>query len=324
MKIFATRRMSAEDQNIFKSKDITVNQWTEKREPTEAELIDNCKDADGILVSGGTKITTGFLNACSHLKVISLVSVGYDNVAIKAATQHKIPVGHTPGVLSKATADAAFLLMLATSRKAFYHHKKIIDGDWDFFEPNTGLGIDMHNKTLGIMGLGNIGYEMARLCKQAYGMDIIYHNRSTKDNAEKDLNARKVTFDELLKESDVLSVHANLTPETKGTFNAAAFAKMKRNAIFINTARGGLHNETDLTKALQDGLLWGAGLDVTDPEPMDKDNPLLGMENVSVLPHIGSAVKETREAMMELAARNIIAGLMGEQLPKCVNPEVYG
>ena len=173
------------------------------------------------------------------------------------------------------------------------------------------------------MGLGNIGFEMAKLCKRAYGMEILYHNRSNNEQAENELDARKVTFDELLEQSDIISVHANLTPETKETFNAAAFAKMKRNAIFINAARGGIHNEADLIAALQNGTIWGAGLDVTNPEPMDKDNPLLFMENVSVLPHIGSAVKETRNAMMILAAQNIIAGLKSEQLPKCVNPEVY-
>ena len=323
MKLFSTRELSRAALELFKSERIEVAQWEEKRELTAKELIANCKDVNGLLVLGGTKVTAEVLEACRHLKVVSLVSVGYDNVAVKTATTLKIPVGHTPDVLSKATADTAFLLLLATSRKAFHHHKRILAGQWDFFEPNAGLGIAIQGKTLGIMGLGNIGYEMAKLCKSAYGMDIIYHNRSTNEQAENDLGARKVTLDELLEQSDIISVHANLTPDTKETFNAAAFAKMKPTAIFINAARGGIHNEADLIKALEDGIIWGAGLDVTNPEPMDKNNPLLFMENVSVLPHIGSATQETRQAMMKLAMQNSIAGLKGEKLPKCVNPEVY-
>lgn len=324
MKIFATRQLPEQTLKAIESEGITVTQWLEHREMTQEEFTANGKDADGVLLMGGFKVTEDFMNACGNLKVISLMSVGYDNVDVKAATAQKIAVGHTPDVLSKATADTAFLLMLATSRKAFFHHKRALKGEWksygDMFDL---LGIDIHNKKLGVFGLGNIGFEMARLCKNAYGMDIIYHNRSTNEKAEQELGARKVSFDELLEQSDVISVHANLTPETKEIFNASAFAKMKPNAIFVNAGRGGIHNETHLKEALDNGTIWGAGLDVTNPEPMDKNNPLLNMPNVSVLPHIGSAVKETREAMLELAVANLMAGLNGEKLPKCVNPEIY-
>lgn len=323
MKIFATRQLPDAIHETLAKEGVTVNQWEEKRELTKEEFIVSAKDAEGLFIMGGFKITAEIIEALPGLKVISLMSVGYDNVDVKAATKHGITVGHTPDVLSQATADTAFLLMLATSRKAFYHHKRILDGNWKFFDPMANVGIDIHNKTLGVFGLGNIGFEMARLCKQAYGMDIIYHNRSTNEKAEKELGAKKVSFDELLAQSDIVSVHANLTPETKEVFNASAFAKMKPNAIFVNAGRGGIHNETDLLAALEAGTIWGAGLDVTNPEPMDKNNILLTMPNVSVLPHIGSAVKETREAMLELAAKNILAGLKGEKLPACVNPEAY-
>lgn len=323
MKIFATRQLPDPVLKTLKTEGATVNLWQEKRELTKEEFIENAKDAEGLFVMGGFKITEEIIDALPDLKVISLMSVGYDNVDIKAATKRGISVGHTPDVLSQATADTAFLLMLATSRKAFYHHKRILDGNWKFFDPMANVGIDIRNKTLGVFGLGNIGFEMAKLCKNAYGMDVIYHNRSNNEQAEKELGAKKVSFDELLEQSDIISVHANLTPETKEVFNASAFAKMKPNAIFVNAGRGGIHNETDLRTALENGTIWGAGLDVTNPEPMDKDNPLLNMPNVSVLPHIGSAVKETREAMLELATRNILAGLKGEKLPACVNPEVY-
>lgn len=307
----------------MQDKGIEVIQWHEKRELTQQELIDNSKKVQGIILSGRIKADAEFLQECSHLKVISLFSAGFDNIDVAEATKLGIPIGHTPDVLSKATADTAFLLLLATSRKAFYHHRRIVNGDWDFFEPNANLGIDIHGKTLGVFGLGNIGFEMAKLCKNAYGMNIIYHNRSTNECAEKELGAQKVSFEELLSQSDVLSVHANLSAGVRGVFNADAFSAMKPTAIFINTARGQMHNEQDLKHALEKGIIWGAGLDVTNPEPMDKDNPLLYMPNVAVLPHIGSYVYETRDAMALLAAQNCIAGLKDEKLPKCVNPEVY-
>jgi phosphoglycerate dehydrogenase-like enzyme len=164
---------------------------------------------------------------------------------------------------------------------------------------------------------------MARRCKAVYSMNLLYHNRSTNARAEQELGARKVSFDELLALSDVVSVHTALTPETRGRFDKHAFDRMKSTAIFINTARGGIHNEADLTEALRNGSLWGAGLDVTNPEPMLPQNPLLEMPNVTVFPHIGSATLETRKAMTARAIRNLLAGLRGEPLPHPVNPEVY-
>lgn len=252
------------------------------------------------------------------------MAVGYDNIDIPEATKLKIPIGNTPGVLSKATADIAFLLMLALSRKALYLHKKIIHGEWGFYEPTANLGVELDGKTLGIFGLGKIGFEMASRCVKAFDMQVIYHNRSNNIEAEKKLGAKKVSLDELIAQSDVLSVHTALTVETKNFFDYAKFSKMKPTSIFVNTARGGIHNETDLLKALNENLIWGAGLDVTNPEPMLADNPLLTMPNVAVLPHIGSATQETRGAMSRLAAENIIAASKGKRLPHLVNPEVYG
>jgi lactate dehydrogenase-like 2-hydroxyacid dehydrogenase len=232
-------------------------------------------------------------------------------------------VSNTPGVLSNATADTAFLLLLAVSRKAFYLHKTIDRGEWGFFDPLANLGFELTGKTLGIVGLGKIGLEMAKRCVGAYKMEVIYHNRHRNEAAEMELGAQWVTFDELLSRSDVVSVHTALTPETKGMFNSAAFHKMKPSSVFINAARGGIHNEEDLAKALQDGIIWGAGLDVTNPEPMRPGNPLLNMPNVAILPHIGSATIEARSAMARLAALNIIAGLHDLHLPNIINPEVY-
>ena len=213
--------------------------------------------------------------------------------------------------------------MLAVSRKAFSAHKRILKGEWVFFEPTRHLGISLHEKTLGIFGMGNIGFEMAKRSAAAFDMKIIYCSRTRKEAAEREFRATRVSFEELLKQSDVLSVHTNLTPETRGIFTKAVFNQMRPGSIFINTARGSIHNETDLLEALENNTIWGAGLDVTNPEPMNKENPLLSLPNVAILPHIGSATQETRTAMAIMAAENIIAALKGNQIPHPVNPEVY-
>jgi glyoxylate reductase len=203
----------------------------------------------------------------------------------------------------------------------FYMHKTIAKGDWTFFRPMANLGIELKNKTLGILGLGRIGMQMAIRCRGAYNMKIIYCNRKENSDAEKLLDATLVNFSELLQQSDVVSVHCALNDETREIFNKNAFAKMKSNAIFINTARGAIHNETDLIHALQAGTIWGAGLDVTNPEPMLADNPLLSMPNVAILPHIGSASVEARNEMSRLAAVNVIEFYKHRQVPNIVNPE---
>jgi lactate dehydrogenase-like 2-hydroxyacid dehydrogenase len=315
MKVFISGNIAPVGIKELEENNISITQWKENRQITAEELIKACRDQDALISVGPNKINAEFLKACSHLKVIALHSVGYDQVDVAAAKSLNIPIGNTPGVLSGATADTAFLLMLAVSRKAFYAHKKIIRGEWKNYEPTPELGIEVNGKTLGIFGLGKIGSEMAKKCIGAYQMPVIYHNRSRNEEAEKEIGAKYVSFEELLAQSDVLSIHTALTPETKDKFTLDIFKQMKPNSIFINTARGGIHNEKDLIQALEEKMIWGAGLDVTNPEPMDKDNPLLSMESVAVLPHIGSATEETRAAMAQIIVKNIIAGLKGEKLP---------
>lgn len=318
MKVYITRNIPEVGQKMLKDAGLDITVWTEKRHQPEEELIKVLQDYDAILVSGPVKVDRHFLESCRHLKVVSLMSVGYDNVDIEAAKALGIPVGNTPGVLSGATADTAFLLMLAASRKAFHMHKEIIRGNWNFWDPTANLGLELGGRTLGIVGLGKIGFELAKRCVGAYNMKIIYHNRGTNPEAEKELGAVRVSLDELLQQSDVVSVHTALTPETKGLFNKDAFSKMKPSSIFINTARGGVHKEADLIAALENGTIWGAGLDVTNPEPMAADNPLLNMPNVAILPHIGSATVDTRNAMAGIAAKNIILALQGLPLQHAV------
>ncbi len=323
MNVFITRKLPDELLQPLRDAGISYTEWTEPNKLLHEELLQHCKQHDALLGAGGVVVNASLLQECHHLKVIALMSVGYDNIDIATATKLHIPVSNTPGVLSKATAETAFLLMLATARKAFYLHKKILQGDWHSIDPFANLGTDLEGATLGIFGLGSIGYEMAKRCKAVYSMRVIYYNRHQNKKAEEELDATKVSFEELLQQSDVLSVHAALTAETRNTFDKAAFSQMKKSALFINTARGALHNEQDLIAALNDGVIWGAGLDVTNPEPMDKNNPLLDMPNVAVLPHIGSATVKTRYAMARLAVNNIIAGLLGQQLPQIINKEVY-
>jgi glyoxylate reductase len=323
MNVYVTRIIHQAGTNLLEQAGFTVKLWTEKRKMTNEELSEAAKWADALLCAG-QQLDGNFLSANTHLKVIALHSVGFDNVDIETANRLKIPIGNTPGVLSEATADTAFLLMMAAARKAFYMNRSIIEGEWGFFDPTANLGKDLSGVTLGVFGMGKIGFELAKRCYGAFGMKVIYHNRSHNEEAEKAIGAELVSFEELLNRSDVLSVHTALTAETKGKFDMNAFKQMKPGAIFVNTARGAIHNEDDLRNALNQKIIWGAGLDVTNPEPMDPANELLKMPSVAVLPHIGSATEGTRKAMAELAARNIIAGLRGEKIPFPANPEVYG
>lgn len=323
MNVYVTRIIDQAGTDLLEQAGFSVKLWTEKRKMTNEELSEAAKWADALLCAG-QQLDGNFLSANTHLKVIALHSVGFDNVDIETANRLKIPIGNTPGVLSEATADIAFLLMMAAARKAFYMNRSIIEGEWGFFDPTANLGKDLSGVTLGVFGMGKIGFELAKRCYGAFGMKVIYHNRSHNEEAEKAIGAELVSFEELLNRSDVLSVHTALTAETKGKFDMNAFKQMKPGAIFVNTARGAIHNEDDLRDALNQKIIWGAGLDVTNPEPMDPANELLKMPSVAVLPHIGSATEGTRKSMAELAARNIIAGLRGEKIPFPANPEVYG
>lgn len=321
-KVFISRDLPDIGARLLREAGFDVKVWDQDRPMTQEELIVEASEVDALFCTSGDKINAHFLNTCSHLDIISQYAAGYDNVDTDTASQLGIPIGNTPGAMSESTADIAFGLMIAVARWMFYMHKGIIAGKWDYFRPKANLGIELSGKTLGIFGLGQIGVEMARRCKGAYNMDIIYCNRSHNFDAEKELNARLVDFDTLLRESDVLSVHSVLSDETRGIFNASAFKKMKKTSIFINTSRGGVHNESDLIEALQAGAIWGAGLDVTNPEPMQPDNPLLEMERVAVTPHLGSASVEARDRMATLAANNIISFYENHTVPHLVNPEV--
>jgi len=321
IKVFVTREIPGIGIDLLKNEKFDVSVWPHERPMTADELIDEGKKVNAILTLLTDSIDKSFLNACSHLDIISQYAAGYDNIDITEATRLGIPIGNAPGAMSDATADVAFGLMIAVSRKMFYMHKSIAKGEWSYFKPKANLGFELKNKTLGIFGLGRIGMEMAMRCRGAYNMKVIYHNRKRNEEAEKMLNARFVSFDELLSESDVLSVHSSLNASNKGIFNKDAFSRMKPTSVFINTARGSIHNEEDLSEALTNQIIWGAGLDVTNPEPMSTNNPLLSMPNVAILPHIGSATMEARNEMSRLAAVNIVEFYKNNHVPNVVNPQ---
>ncbi len=323
MKVLVALNIPDKGITMMEEQGLEVTKWTNDLPMSQKKLIEECQKYDALLSTSNYKIDRHFLNHCSHLKVISQFAVGYDNIDIVEATKLKIPIGNTPNAMTDATADIAFGLMLAVSRKFFYMHKTIIEDNWRHFRPQANLGLELKNKTVGIFGLGRIGLEFAKRCKSAYNMNIIYSNRRRNKEAEELLGAKHVEFEELLKQSDVISAHCALTNETKGKFNYDVFSKMKPSSIFINTSRGSIHNEVDLIKALKDKKIWGAGLDVTNPEPMDAKNPLLFMENVAVLPHIGSATVEARDEMSKLAAENIIEFYKGNKVPNIINSELY-
>ena len=322
IKVLVTRNIPSLGVDMLRKEGFSVTAWPHERPMTDEELITEGKKHNVILCVSADNIGTGFINSCSHLEMISQFAVGYDNIDVALATKLGIPIGYAPGAMNEATADIAFGLMIAVARKFFYMHKGILRGEWTYFKPNANLGFEFNNKTLGIFGLGRIGMAMAKRCKGAYNMNISYCNRKANPEAERIYGAKQVSFDQLLAQSDVISVHSALNNETRGIFNKEAFRKMKPSSIFINTARGGVHNENDLIDALKKGAIWGAGLDVTNPEPMKQDNPLLEMENVCILPHIGSATIEARNEMSRMAAENIISYYKNNTIPNIVNPEV--
>lgn len=323
MKIFINKLIPEVGMEMLARPDIDLL-MPENPEISYEEWISYCQQCDAILNIGAYKIDAKFFDLCPSVKAVSLFSVGYDQVDLEEATRRGIPVSNTPDVLSKATSDISFMLMLMVSRLASFHTNQVRVGvRFKYFNPIANLGQELYGKTLGVFGLGRIGYEMAIKCQAAYQMPIIYHNRNRNEELEEKLGAKYVSFEELLAQSDVLSIHANYAPEYRGVFNKEVFEQMKSNAIIVNTARGGFINEQDLDEALSSGKVWGAGLDVTDPEPMLPDNPLLKQERVCVLPHIGSATMEARGGMARIAAENIVAFVEGEKLKTCLNPEVY-
>jgi lactate dehydrogenase-like 2-hydroxyacid dehydrogenase len=298
-----------------------VHIWEAETPPPRDKLLEELALADGAIVMLTEKMDKETFDAATKLKVLSNYAVGYDNIDVAAAIAHKIPVGNTPGVLTETTADQAFALLMAAARRLVEGVQYIRDGQWQTWYPLQLLGRDIYKATLGIVGLGRIGHALAKRA-QGFGMRIIYYGGSNEDYA-KETGAKAVDFDTLLKESDFISLHSPLNENTRSLISSRELGLMKNTAILINTARGGVVDSEALLKALQNGDIAYAALDVTDPEPIAADHPLVHLANCIVVPHLGSATWATRERMGILAAENLLAGLRGEPLPHCINPTVY-
>jgi len=295
--------------------------WEEPLPPPRQVLMENVGDIEGLLSLLTDKIDAELMDKAPKLKVISNYAVGFDNIAIPEATKRGIIVGNTPGVLTETTADLTFALLLAAARRVVEGDKEVRAGKWKTWGPMTLLGQDIHGATLGIVGLGRIGAAVARRAK-GFGMKIMYYDVVRQNKVEEELGIQYAGLDKVLSESDFITTHTNLTKETHHLIGAKQFGMMKRTCILVNTSRGPIVDNMALFEALRDKKIAYAGLDVTEPEPMPADHPLLKLDNVIVVPHIASASVATRTKMGLMAADNLIAGLKGEMPPNPVNPEV--
>ncbi|HTX30879.1 MAG TPA: D-glycerate dehydrogenase [Solirubrobacteraceae bacterium] len=281
-----------------------VEVWRERVPPSYEELLEHVREAEGLLSLLSDRVDAELIAAASHLQAISNYAVGYDNIDLEAAAARGIPVGNTPDVLTDATADLAFALLLAAARRLPEGIEEVRAGESQTWEPAHNLGTDVHGATLGIIGFGRIGQAVARRAK---GFDMPVLHTGASSSAEE--------LADLLERSDFVSLHVPLTPETHHLIDAAALQRMKPTAILVNTARGGVVDQEALRRALHDGVIGGAALDVTDPEPLPPDDPLLSAPHLIVVPHIGSATRHTRERMADLAVDNLLAALAGEPMP---------
>jgi len=274
---------------------------------------DSHEPVDAIFTYGHPTVDAALLDRCPGLRVISNFGVGVDHIDLNAAVARGIPVGNTPGILDGATADLAFALLLAAGRRVIEGDRYARGPDFLHYDPSFMLGREVHSSTLGIIGMGRIGRQVAKRA-QGFGMTVLYHNRQRNAEAEIALGARYATKDELLAEADYVVLTVPLTAETRGLIGRAELAKMKPTASLVNVARGPVVDQDALVEALTAGKLHAAALDVTDPEPLPRDHPLLKLDNVIITPHLGSATVETRRRMAELAIQNLLAGLEGKPL----------
>lgn len=316
MKVFVTRRIPPEGMQILSSAGVCEAAVWDSDEPVpRTELLKGVQGAAGILCLLSDKIDADVLNAAGpDLKVISTLSVGFDHLALDEIKKRGIRVGYTPDVLTDATAELTVALLLATARRLPEGVEEVKNGGWSTWKPLWLCGYGLSGSTVGIIGLGRIGMAIARRLMPFGVKRLLYTGRSAKPPAV-EVNGEYVQMDTLLSESDFIVISCALTPETQGLCDKAFFSKMKNTAVLVNTSRGAVVNQEDLYEALKNGQIAAAGLDVTTPEPLPTDHPLLTLNNCVVLPHIGSATYSTRGIMSSLAARNLLAGLQGTDMP---------
>ena len=319
---FVSRMMHTDALDLI-AESTEMEVWRDDAPPTAGELRAKLADADGALINIMDRVDAALLGSAPNLRVISQLAAGLDNVDVAECTRRGILLGSTPGILSKAVADHGFALLLSAARRVVESDKWVRGNNWELaFHPNYWLGSEVQGSTLGIVGLGQIGLEMARRAR-GFDMRVLYHSRNPRPDAESQYGLTYASLSALLAESDYVTLHVPLTPETRHLIGADALRRMKSTAILVNISRGPVVDTAALCAALREGWIGGAGLDVVDPEPIPDDHPLLFMDNVTITPHIGSASALSRRAMSIMAAQNLINGLNGQRLPHCANPELY-
>ncbi|KAG5891373.1 hypothetical protein JTB14_020105 [Gonioctena quinquepunctata] len=313
--VYVTRLVNKEAMDLL-NQHCDVTTWTGSGPVPREELLNNIENKNALFCMLPDRIdSTVLAKAGNNLKVIATMSAGFDHLDIEEIRKRDIRIGFTPDTLTEATAELAVALLLATSRRLLEANEEARTGGWQAWSPFWMCGPGIRGSTVGIVGFGRIGQEIARKLKSFNPKKIIYYNRSERADDARKISAERVSFEELLAESDFISLSVALTPETKNMFDEKAFCKMKSTAVFVNTGRGGLVDQDALVKALENKTIWAAGLDVMTPEPLPLDHPLLKLKNCVILPHIGSATVETRNEMGVLTAKNIIAALKGEKMP---------
>jgi glyoxylate reductase len=321
-KVYVTRDIYPEALDILKrAHDVEV--WPEDRVIPRDVLLQKVADAEGVLTLLTEKVDDEFLDHAPKAKVVANMAVGFDNIDVAACTRRKVVVTNTPGVLTETTADFAFALLMSAARFVVPGMNYVRDGKWKTWSPTLFVGQDVHHATLGIVGMGRIGQEMAKRGR-GFDMEIVYYDVYRREDLEREHGYRYVDMDGLLAQSDFVTVHVDLNPQTRHLFSTDAFKKMKKTAYLINAARGPIVDTDALYEALKSGEIAGAGLDVTDPEPIPADHPILELDNAVICPHIASASLQTRTKMAILAADNIVAVLAGERPKTPVNPDVLG
>ena len=319
-KVYVTRLLPEEAMERIRSF-CDTKVWEGEVPPGRQVLLEYVRDVEGLLCLLTDKVDAELMNKAPKLRVVSNYAVGYDNVDVVEATRRGIIVTNTPDVLTETAADLAFALMMAAARRIVEGDKLVRAGNWKTWGPLILLGQDIHGATLGIIGFGRIGRAVARRA-QGFGMKSLYYDLRRADEVEKELGVEYAEFERLLTESDFVTVHTNLTTETHNLIGAKELARMKKTAVLVNTARGPIVDNIALFEALRDRKIAFAALDVTEPEPIPSNHPLLSLSNVIITPHIASATVATRTKMGLMAADNLISGLKGQIPPNPVNPEI--
>ncbi|MEM3442543.1 MAG: glyoxylate reductase [Candidatus Bathyarchaeia archaeon] len=320
-KVYVTRELPERGLKIIKER-FDAEVWPEYGPPPKKVIIERARDADALATLLSDKIDAEVFDAAPKLKIVAQMAVGFDNIDVQEATKRGIYITNTPEVLTETTADFAWALLLAVARRVVEADKYVREGKWKVgWHPSMMLGRDVYGATIGIVGAGRIGYAVAKRAK-GFNMKILYYDVIPRPEMEKELNAKRVDLETLLRESDFVSIHVPLMKETYHLINAERLKLMKKTAYLINNSRGPVVDEKALYQALKDGIIAGAGLDVFEQEPTPVDNPLLKLDNVVVAPHISSASYETRSKMAEMVAENLVAFFEGRKPPNLVNPEV--